>query len=30
MRTIMNTVALVSFVWAAVPALAGEKDLTLS
>ncbi|MGO4562752.1 DUF411 domain-containing protein [Rhizobiales bacterium 3FA27D7] len=29
MRTIMNTVALVSFVWAAVPALAGEKDLTL-
>ena len=29
MRTILNTVALASFVWAAVPALAGEKDVTL-
>ena len=29
MRTVMNTVALASFVWAAVPALAGEKDVTL-
>jgi hypothetical protein len=25
----MNTVALASFIWAAVPALAGEKDVTL-
>jgi len=29
MRTILNTVALASFVWAAVPALAGEKDVPL-
>jgi hypothetical protein len=29
MRTILNTVALASFVWAAAPALAGEKDVTL-
>ena len=29
MRTILNTIALASFVWAAVPALAGEKDVTL-
>ncbi|RWM90606.1 MAG: DUF411 domain-containing protein [Mesorhizobium sp.] len=29
MRTILNAVALASFVWAAVPALAGEKDVTL-
>lgn len=29
MRTILNTVALASFVWTAVPALAGEKDVTL-
>lgn len=29
MRTILNTVALASFVWAAVPAMAGDKDVTL-
>lgn len=29
MRTILNTLALASFVWAAGPALAGEKDVTL-
>jgi hypothetical protein len=29
MHTILNTIALASFAWAAVPALAGEKDVTL-
>lgn len=29
MRIILNTLVLASFVWAAVPALAGEKDVTL-
>ena len=29
MRKFLNAVALASFVWAAVPALAGEKDVTL-
>lgn len=29
MRTILNAVALASFVWAAVPALSGEKEVTL-
>lgn len=29
MRTILNTIALASFVWTAAPALAGEKDVTL-
>ncbi|WP_099864918.1 DUF411 domain-containing protein [Pararhizobium haloflavum] len=29
MRTILNILAVVSFVWAAGPALAGDKDVTL-